>query len=109
MAKINIEVETNPKSLIVSVDNEVIENVSDIFIMRDVNRDNEQVGLHCSISTTEFDQTQKVVKRTTFSTMGSIEAKQAIASGKGIKDDRFPDFVGYLNTVEDDITKFLSE
>ena len=108
MAKISIEVETNPKTLKLMVDGVEIDNISHIWINQLINRDNEVVDLECSISTTEFDKSNKVVKSTTFSTTATAEAKRALGNKTDIKDDRFPEFIGYRTTVKDDISAFLT-
>jgi len=107
MSKISIEVETNPKTLKVMIDGEEIEGISNIWINRFFDFDNEE-RIECSISTVERDSENKVEKRVTFSTAETKEVKKALGSKTEIRDDRFPGFIGYRTTVHDDISAFLT-
>lgn len=108
MSKIVIEVETNPKTLSVTVDGEIIENISDINIERFEDFNGEET-IFCTFVTREVDRENKIAKRTVFSTIGSSFAKKALATKNPIKHPLLPNFVGYILDTKEQIKAWFSE
>lgn len=108
MAKIVIEVETDPKTLKVTINGEEIGDVSNVNIYKYCGCGEVEPEMWCEISTETKDVENKINKRVTFSTANTQEVKEALANKKAIRDDKFPGFTGYHKTISDDISSFLS-
>jgi len=91
MSKLKIELNTEDKSLSVSLNNEVINNADDIGVYTYRNKDGVIEYVEARISVREVSG--DVVKNITYYTQGSESAKAAIDSGQEVYTG-IPGFVG---------------
>ena len=100
MSKIVAMMDTESKTLDVTIDGTSVENAREIFCMGGE-------YYHARITAVE-DEKEDIVKVTTYMSRGSAEAKKAIKQGKA-KDCDYKDFVAIskFDSLEEDIAEYL--
>jgi hypothetical protein len=108
MAKVNMNVNTEDNTLSVSINGQVIPNVTDVSSYRDVNSEGKVIGFYVRISTRE-ELDDDMVKSITYYSYGSSQAEAALRDGVGITNDLLPGFVGIEqpSQVHSDIASFF--
>lgn len=106
MAKINIVINTNPKSLSLDVDGTTIPDIVSIWIDRFVNSFNEE-SIHATFTTETKDRENKLLKTTTFSTMGSEFALKQQSLGK-VNTKELSGFFSCEQSIDEDISKYFA-
>lgn len=108
MAKVVISVDTEDKSLVVSIDGKKVSDVVDTSCYREVDKEGRVVGFYINISTVK-DTKNGMQKRVSYWSVGSTRAQKITAAGYGIHNEDLPDFVGIEeeSQVHQDIKQFL--
>jgi len=109
MAKVVITVDTEAKTLSVTIDGTSVENAKSASAYQYRDSNGNPYGIDCSVSVTE-QLSDDVRKETSYYAMGSADAEKVTKSGKAVYNKSMPNFVGI--TVEDkaqtDIAAFMS-
>jgi len=108
VAKINIQIDTEEKTISANIDGKVINDVAEVTAYRE--EFDGDVFFNAGVSTVEDidDKTKKVVR---FVSSASVDGIDAMKKGTAILIDRFPGFVGIAEKtkVQRDIEAYFSK
>jgi len=102
MAKVNISVDTDNKSVVVTIDGNTIENVTDVSMYVD------SAGKPMVRISTSEKTDGGVEKYTTYYAQASEEGKQLLSSQAAVYNKNIPGFIGVEKTVEQ-ISMFIGK
>jgi hypothetical protein len=107
MGMINVSVDTDKKSMAVSVDGKAVKNVREVYAYQGFNSKGEADGY--SMSVTTVDSSSDVRKVTTYVASGSKEAEAAAQAGLITDRETIPGFVGFTDKtqVQKEIAEFF--
>ena len=109
MAKVTITIDTESKTLGVTIDGEVIQNAKSVSAYQYSDSNGNPNGIDCSVRVIE-KQSDSLVKETSYYAMGSLEGEKVTKSGCAVYNKSLPKFVGITveNKAQADIAEFMS-
>jgi len=108
MATISVSADTKVPSLDVSINGNMIPNVTGMYGYREVDEKGKVIAIALTIETRELLE-EGLMRSITYYSRGSARANKLEAMGNAIYNDDFPDFVGEEDKtkVHEDIAQFL--
>lgn len=109
MAKITITIDTENKSLAVSIDGVAIPNAKSVNAYQYRDSDGKANGIDASIQVSEDGPSEGVRKETSYYAMGTAKAEQIVEGGGAVYNDSVPNFVRMSEQaqIQQDIANFL--